>query len=104
MLSKKSVAEMARAQFETKENKSPVGLGWMVSGGKDRRLWHNGAVPGYFSYMAIDPAKGNGVVLFTNKYTVLEPAFGLFTDPLVDLRQLALELLERLQPVAKPKS
>jgi CubicO group peptidase (beta-lactamase class C family) len=105
LLSARSVAEMAKLQYAKKDERSGVGLGWMIAPHHDRQiLWHNGAVPGYFSYMAIDPAKGNGVVLFTNKYTVLEPAFGLFTDPLVDLRQLALELLERLQPVAKPKS
>jgi CubicO group peptidase (beta-lactamase class C family) len=102
VLSKKSVAEMARAQFETKENKSPVGLGWMVSGGKNRRLWHNGAVPGFYTFMGIEPERKVGLVLFCNKYDVLAASLGTFQDPLADVAALAFPLLEKLEMTSRP--
>jgi CubicO group peptidase (beta-lactamase class C family) len=101
LLSVKSVAEMARLQFAKKDEKSGVGLGWMIeSAGGRRVLWHNGAVPGFYTYMAIDPDKRLGIVLFSNKFNQLEAALGVMVDPLLDLRVLAFALLDRLKPFA----
>jgi CubicO group peptidase (beta-lactamase class C family) len=97
ILSANSVKEMATLQFSGKDAKSGVGLGWMISNARGRKLlWHNGAVPGFFTYLAINPDKKSGVVLFCNKYNPLEGGLGLLADPLVDLRELAIELLDRL--------
>lgn len=97
VLSSRSVAEMARPQFGKKDERSPVGLGWMLDGdGEHRILWHNGAVPGFYTQMGIQPSKGTGVVLFCNAVNNVAVAVGLHPDPLVDLRMLALELLGRL--------
>jgi CubicO group peptidase (beta-lactamase class C family) len=50
IVSAKSIAEMAKLQFAKKEEKSGVGLGWMIQGiGSHRTLWHNGAVPGFYT-------------------------------------------------------
>lgn len=99
ILSAKAVKEMATLQFAAKEARSGVGLGWMINNQRGRKLlWHNGAVPGFFTYIAINPDKKSGVVLFCNKYNPLEGGLGLLADPLVDLRELAIELLDRLTP------
>jgi CubicO group peptidase (beta-lactamase class C family) len=103
VLSARSVKEMATVQFAPKDARSGIGLGWMISYNRGRKLlWHNGAVPGFFTYIAINPEKRSGVVLFSNKYSALEAGLGLLADPLVDLRELAIELLDRLP--AAPKS
>jgi CubicO group peptidase (beta-lactamase class C family) len=97
VLSAKSVAEMATLQFAGKDDRSGVGLGWMIEGdGKHRTLWHNGGVPGFYTMMGIDPDRRVGVVLFSNSMNSLAMAVGAHPDPLVDLRSLALELLARL--------
>jgi CubicO group peptidase (beta-lactamase class C family) len=97
ILSARSVAEMARLQFAGKDAQTGEGLGWMVGKfGKRRILWHNGAVPGYYSYMAIDPDKRVGAVVFCNRFTGLEMALGLFVDPLMDLAHLGIELADRM--------
>ena len=62
-------------------------------------LWHNGAIPGFYAQMAIDPRKKLGVVLFCNKFDTLATALGVAPDVLVDLRDLALELLDRWDTV-----
>ena len=96
VLSAKSVAEMARPQFAGKGAKDGQGLGWMINISFKRRvLWHNGAIPGFYAQMAIDPRKKLGVVLFCNKFDTLATALGVAPDVLVDLRDLALELLDR---------
>jgi hypothetical protein len=46
--------------------------------------------------MGIDPDRKVGVVLFCNSMNSLGLGLGAHTDPLVDLRTLALELLARL--------
>jgi CubicO group peptidase (beta-lactamase class C family) len=106
IVSAKSIAEMAKLQFAKKDEKSGQGLGWMIDQSPRRRLlWHNGAVPGFFSYMAIDPGRKVGVALFMNLYNPLEVVLGVHADPLLDLRELSIELLARLnapQVVAKP--
>jgi hypothetical protein len=48
--------------------------------------------------MTADPEKRLGVVLFANKHNPLEGAFGVLVDPLIDLGDLAVELLDRLEP------
>ena len=97
ILSAKSVKEMATLQFAAPEARTGVGLGWMITNFRGRKLlWHNGAVPGFFTYLALNPEKKSGVVLFCNKYNPLEAGLGLLADPLVDLRELAIELLDRL--------
>jgi CubicO group peptidase (beta-lactamase class C family) len=97
ILSARSAAEMARLQFAPKDAQTGQGLGWMVGKFQTRRiLWHNGAVPGFYSYLAIDPEKRVGAVLFCNRFTGLEMALGLFVDPVADLAHLAVELLDRL--------
>ncbi len=97
ILSAKSVKEMATLQFAAPDARTGVGLGWMISNVRGRKLlWHNGAVPGFFTYIAINPEKKSGAVLFCNKYNPLEGGLGLLADPLVDLRELAIELLDRL--------
>ena len=99
ILSAKAVKEMATLQFAAKDARSGVGLGWMINNIRGRKLlWHNGAVPGFFTYIAINPEKKSGVVLFSNKYNPLEGGLGLLADPLVDLRELAIDLLDRLEP------
>jgi CubicO group peptidase (beta-lactamase class C family) len=106
LLSTRSVAEMARPQFGKKGDRSGVGLGWVVEDdGKHRTLWHNGAVPGFYTMMGADPDRKVGVVLFSNSMNPVGMALGAQPDPLVDLRTLALELLARLDdraPAAAP--
>lgn len=99
ILSAKAVKEMATPQFAAKDARSGQGLGWMINTIRGRKLlWHNGAVPGFYTYIAINPDKKSGAVLFCNKYNPLEGGLGLLADPLVDLRELAIELLDRLEP------
>jgi serine-type D-Ala-D-Ala carboxypeptidase/endopeptidase len=38
-------------------------LGWVVDGD---RIWHNGSLPGYRSYLAFSPAHGTGVAILSN--------------------------------------
>ena len=100
VLSAKSVAEMATPQFAGKGAKDGQGLGWMINISFKRRvLWHNGAIPGFYAQMAIDPRKKLGVLLFCNKFDTLATALGVAPDVLVDLRDLALELLDRWDTV-----
>src|SRR5439155_18768507 len=95
LLSAGAVKEMARLQFAGKNERDGQGLGWMINMIRGRRmLWHNGAVPGFYTQMAIDPVKKLGVVLFCNKFDTLGAVLGLATDPMIDLRSLAIELLE----------
>ena len=101
VVSAASVSMMRQLQFAKKDERTGQGLGWMIGSFRGRPLlWHNGAVPGFFSYIAAEPQKKLGVVLFCNKYNPLEAVFGALVDPLVDLRELALELLDRLEPPA----
>ncbi len=101
VMSPKSVAEMARPQFAKKGEAVGQGLGWMVGGpGGPRALWHNGAVPGFYTFMVADPERRVGVVLFSNKFNQLGTVLGLDPDPLVDLSRLAIELLRRLDAPA----
>jgi CubicO group peptidase (beta-lactamase class C family) len=101
VLSARAVAEMATPQFVKKGEHSGVGLGWMIqSDGKHRTLWHNGAVPGFYTMMGLDPDLKVGVVLFSNSMNPLATVLGVQPDPLVDLRTLALELLARLDAAA----
>src|SRR5262249_5010906 len=98
VLSPKSVGEMARPQFAKEGAKSGTGLGWAVSSSRGRRLlFHNGAVPGFYTYLLAQPDRRQGVVLFTNKVNPPGAALGVFEDPLDDLGDLALELLTRLE-------
>jgi CubicO group peptidase (beta-lactamase class C family) len=93
----KSIAEMAQPQFAKPGEKSGAGLGWMIEHTPRRKLlWHNGAIPGFYSHIAVDPDRKVGVVLFTNSYNPLEGSLGIHADPLADLRDLAIELLARL--------
>jgi CubicO group peptidase (beta-lactamase class C family) len=97
VLSAKAVEEMARPQFAKGDAKSGPGLGWFLSASGGRRLlFHNGAVPGFCSYLVAEPDRHQGLVLFTNKFNALEAALGVFVDPLDDLGDLALELLTGL--------
>src|SRR5262249_17976321 len=97
VLSARAVEEMARPQFAKENAKSGPGLGWFVSPSEGRRLLsHNGAVPGFYTYLLAEPDRHQGVVLFTNKFNALEAALGVFVDPLDDLGDLALELMTRL--------
>jgi CubicO group peptidase (beta-lactamase class C family) len=98
LVSAKAIAEMARPQFGKPGEKSGAGLGWMIEHSPRRRLlWHNGAIPGFYSHIAIDPDRKVGAVLFTNSHNPLEAALGFHADPLADLRDLAIELLARLK-------
>jgi CubicO group peptidase (beta-lactamase class C family) len=97
ILSQKAVEEMARPQFSKPDDRMRVGLGWMIGGGKTRRLWHNGAVPGFYTFMGILPEKKVGVVLFCNRFDPLAAALGVFQDPLEDLATFAFALLEKLE-------
>ena len=100
ILSAKSVHEMGTLQFAAPNAPTGVGLGWMITNLRGRKLlWHNGAVPGFFTYLALNPEKKSGVVLFCNKYNPLEGGLGLLADPLVDLRELAIELLDRMPEI-----
>jgi CubicO group peptidase (beta-lactamase class C family) len=97
IVSAKSIAEMAQPQFAKAGEKSGAGLGWMIEHTPQRKLlWHNGAIPGFYSHIAVDPDRKVGVVLFTNSYNPLEASLGIHADPLADLRDLAIELLARL--------
>jgi zinc protease len=97
IVSPKSIAEMAKLQFAKKDAHAGEGLGWMIRpAGQGRHMWHNGAVPGFYSFMMIDPDKRVGAVLFANKFNSLEMALGVFLDPLQDLSALAVELLGRM--------
>jgi CubicO group peptidase (beta-lactamase class C family) len=102
VLSKKSIEEMARKQFDSKDKKSPAGLGWMVDSGKARKLWHNGAVPGFYTFMGVQPDKKTGVVIFCNRFDVLAASLGGFQDPLNDVQALAFPLLDKLEMNSRP--
>lgn len=99
-----SISAMRQPQFVKKGEPVSPGLGWMIGSFRGRPLlWHNGAIPGFYTYIAAEPQQRLGVVLFCNKYNPLEAAFGALVDPLIDLRELALELLDRLEmPERKP--
>jgi CubicO group peptidase (beta-lactamase class C family) len=98
IISAKAITEMAQPQFSKAGEKSGAGLGWMIEHTPRRKLlWHNGAIPGFYSQMAIDPDRKVGVVLFTNSHNTLESSLGIHADPLADLRDLAIELLARLE-------
>jgi CubicO group peptidase (beta-lactamase class C family) len=98
LLSAKTVEEMGRPQFAKPGEGDGFGLGWAVTadGGK-KRLEHNGAVPGFYTFMGIEPAAHTGVVLFCNKFSSLEVSFGTFVDPLLELSRLAFALLDKLE-------
>ena len=105
ILSARAVKEMATLQYASARC-SFRSRAWLDDQQRALRklLWHNGAVPGFFTYMAINPDKKSGVVLFCNKYNPLEGGLGILADPLVDLRELAIELLDRLAPPVPTKT
>jgi CubicO group peptidase (beta-lactamase class C family) len=95
ILSAASVKKMGTVQFDKPPGR--FGLGWVVSASGSRPfLWHNGAVWGFGSYMRIDPKNRLGVVLFANKWLLPD-------DPLPDLGELALALLDKLEPTTGRK-
>ncbi len=60
---------IAHNTWFTRESGSKVGLGWNINTLPQTRktmLWHNGALPGYRSYIAFVPSTGCGVVALTN--------------------------------------
>ena len=69
------------------------GLGWAVGSTVRGRklLWHNGAVPGFHTFTAIEPQSKVGAVFFCNR------SINLQEEPLRDLSWLAVELLEKLK-------
>jgi CubicO group peptidase (beta-lactamase class C family) len=92
LLRPESVKEMARSQYEKRAG--GFGLGWVSAYRSSRPLlWHNGGVRGFSSYMAIDPERRLGVVVFANKF---DPE----SDPLPDLALWGLELLDKVEPAA----
>jgi CubicO group peptidase (beta-lactamase class C family) len=92
VLSAKSVRRMGTLQLD--KEKGGFGLGWIVDSFRGRDiLWHNGGLLGFSSQMRIDPKNRLGVVLFANKFPD--------DDPLPDLANLALALLEKVQEPAK---
>jgi CubicO group peptidase (beta-lactamase class C family) len=88
ILSAKSVRRMATLQLD--KEKGGFGLGWVVDSFKGRDiLWHSGGLLGFSSQIRIDPRNRLGVVLFANKFPD--------DDPLPDLANLAIALLDKVQ-------
>lgn len=52
-------------------------LGWMMPTfidklfGNGTTIWHDGATPGFSSYIALDLERNNGIILLINQYTTL---------------------------------
>jgi D-alanyl-D-alanine carboxypeptidase len=89
VLSAGLVREMARVQFAGKEQTSGWGLGWTVEVSEGQRaLSHSGGVPGFRSYMVIDPDRRVGAVMLANHIDAPVPEL---------TGQLALGLLRRLK-------
>lgn len=89
LLSPESVRAMATRVPD--KHHGNMGLGWILGRRNDRPLlWHNGAVRGFSSYMAIDPEQRQGVVLFANE-------FEAHREILPELAQFALALLDKLK-------
>ncbi|MBB4065995.1 serine hydrolase domain-containing protein [Gellertiella hungarica] len=61
------------ARQRERQPKAPVALGWFTPAphdwieGNSGILWHNGAVNGYFAYLAIDPERRIGVAVLANR-------------------------------------
>jgi serine-type D-Ala-D-Ala carboxypeptidase/endopeptidase len=62
--------EAMRSMREPRAKRSEtgsVGLGWLIRAGTDSRIvWHNGATPGFQTFMGFDPDRSVGVVVLSN--------------------------------------
>lgn len=69
VLSPEGIAQLTKPAVETGISVPGVdyGMGWVIQEtSRGRRIWHNGKVPDYFSYMALLPEQNSGIVLLGN--------------------------------------
>ncbi len=69
VLSPEGIAQLTQPAIETGISVpgTDYGMGWVIQEtSPGRRIWHNGKVPDYFSYMALLPEQNSGLVLLGN--------------------------------------
>ena len=67
---KKEALALTREEHVRTNERMSVGLGWQIlqMNGGNTVYWHNGAVGGYRSFVAIDVENARGIVLLTNVF------------------------------------
>jgi CubicO group peptidase (beta-lactamase class C family) len=92
LLSEQGVAELHRPAAPMSQQWS-YAMGWLVGeSGGEMVLWHNGGTPDFYSYMAILPDSGWGMVLLVNVGNILR---------IGDIEAMAVgvrEILQGIQP------